>query len=165
MAAISESGESAWDWSMAGRALAMNGENEEAMFYFRVANKIDPKDSMIHYYLGQAYQDLGDQYRALHHYTEALKDRPDFPEVYNNMAALSFNEDGDIKSAIQHLEEALQHDPDDRMKIAVYKSLAQLHHKLANYDQHEYYKGKLLEAIGFPVDWEEGDDEEEKGEV
>jgi tetratricopeptide (TPR) repeat protein len=152
--------ETSWLWNNAGRALALAGRQDEAMFYFQMVLKIKPDSEFAHYYMGQSYQTKGDVYRALHHYTEALKIRPDFSEVHNNMAALSFEEESDIPAAIKHLEQALESNPPPHMLTLLYTNLSRLYHKIADYDKHEYYKGKLLESIGFDVDFGEDDDDD-----
>lgn len=99
-------------------------------------------------------------YRALHHYTEALKIQPAFPEVYTNLGAISFNENGDIKGAIENIETALQQSPDTNLLITLYLNLSRLYKKISDYDNHEYYKAKMMQAIGFDVeiDDDESDD-------
>lgn len=150
--------DSAWYWSNTGRTLALAGKEDESKFYFEVALKIDPQDAYSHYYMGVTYQNKGDVYRALHHYTEALKIQPEFPEVYTNLGAICFNEEGDIKGAIENIETALQQNPDTNLLVRLYLNLSQLYKKISDYDNHEYYKAKMLQTIGFDV---EMDDEEE----
>lgn len=159
-AAQYHSRESAWFWSNAGRMLALAGKEEEAKFYLQVALTIDPQDANAHYNTGVIYQNKNDMYRALHHYTEALKIQPEFPEVYHNIAALSFNEEGDIKKAIQNIETALKQNPNRQLLITLYLNLAQLYKKIADYDNHEYYTAKMMETIGFPVEYVDDEDDE-----
>lgn len=152
----------AWLWFNTGRGAALAGNDEEAIFYLRMVLKMAPDDAGAHYFLGQIFQNGGDVYRAMHHYTEALKIQPEYPEVYNNLATISFNEESDISGAIKNIEVALEQNPDPRLLITLYRNLAILYDKIADYDLHEYYKGKMLEAIGFPVSFSDEDDEEEE---
>jgi tetratricopeptide (TPR) repeat protein len=164
-AAQAEYYESYWLWNNAGRALALAGKEEEAMFYFQMVLKLYPKSEIAHYFLGQIYQTKKDVYRALHHYTEALKIKPDFPEVHNNLAAISFEEESDIQEAINYLEKALGENPSPQILTLLYTNLSRMYKKIADYDKHEYYKGKLFESLGFDVEWKEGDeDEDEEGD-
>ncbi len=153
MAAADEARFSADHWQMAGRALALDGQIDEAMFHLKVALKIDPKDAFSHYFMGQAYQDKKDKYRALHHYTEALKIDPDFVAVHLNIGALEFNEEGDIKAAIECFEKALDKDTKGEFLLILYRNLRMLYKKILNYDKSEYYRGKIFELAGFPNDW------------
>lgn len=159
-AAQLHSRDSAWYWSNAGRMLALAGKEDEAKFYFQIALAINPQDANSHYYTGLVYQNKGDIYRALHHYTEVLKIQPEFPEVYINLAAISFNENGNIKEAIENIETALQQNPDSKLLVKLYLNLAQLYKKISDYENHEFYKVKMMQAMGFPVKIDDGEEDD-----
>lgn len=161
-AALSMNDETSWLWNNAGRALALAGNQEEAMFYFRMVLKLKPDSDMAHYYLGLSYQQQQDYYRAMHHYTEALKIRPDFPEVYNNIAALSYYENSNINEAIKNLEKALESNPDEKFITTLYLNLARLYKTIADYDRYEYYRKKVLESVGFSVESDDDLSEEDE---
>jgi tetratricopeptide (TPR) repeat protein len=144
-----------------GVQLAEAAKNEEALACFKEAVQLDPESEMAHYCLGQHYQNQGDVYRAMHHYYEALKLEPEFPEVYNNLAVIDFHEESDIKAAIAHIETALEQNPSQDLLQKMYISLSRLYKLIADYDNHAYYKAKVLESIGFPMEY---DDEDEDGE-
>jgi tetratricopeptide (TPR) repeat protein len=144
-----------------GIELVEAGRDDKAFEYFKESVALEPECEMAHYCLGQHYQNQGDVYRAMHHYYEALKIQPEFPEIYNNLAVIQFHEESDIKAAIAHIETALQQNPSPQLQQKMYISLSRLYKLIAEYDLHEYYRMKLLESIGFPVEYEEGDDEEE----
>lgn len=148
-AAIWESRFAADDWQMTGRALALDGQIDEAMFNFKVALKIEPNDAFSHYFMGRCYQDKKDKYLALHHYTQALKIDPDFAAVYLNIGALEFNEEGDIKAAIECFEKAIDLDTNGELLLTLYGNLQKLNEKILNFDQAEYYRRKILELAGF----------------
>ena len=157
-----ESQEADYYWQNVGRALALDGQEEEAMFYFKMALTINPTDEWSHYYMGQAYQNKSDVYRALHHYTEALKINPDFAAVYNNLCAIAFNEDGDIQTAIGHVEKALALNTDEKLLFTLYRNLSLLYKQIADYDKQDYYRRKMMESVGFPFDYDfDGEDEDE----
>ncbi len=151
-AAIWESRFSADDWQMTGRALALDGQIDEAMFNFKVSLKIEPDDAFTHYFMGRCYQDKKDKYRALHHYTQALKIDPEFAAVHLNIGALEFNEEGDIKTAIECFEKAIDLDTKGEFLLILYRNLRNLHAKILNFDTAEYYRGKILELAGFSAD-------------
>ena len=153
--------ETSWLWNNAGRALALAGQTDEAMFYFRMVLKLKPDSEMAHYYLGLAYQKKEDVYMALHHYTEALKIKPDFAEVYNNLAAISYHENGSINEAIQNLEKALEANPEPKFLTTLYMNLARVYKSIADYDRHEYYKAKMMQSIGFDTEFDEEDEDDE----
>lgn len=161
-AAQNEDDQTSWLWNNAGRALGLAGKEDEAMFYFKMALAINPKSEYAHYYMGMVYQNQKDEYRALHHYTEALKLKPGFGEVYNNLAAIQFNDNGNIKKAIEYLEEGLRHKPDNHLRFLLYQNLVTLYGKIADYDRKDYYAGKIMEMAGFEPhfesDEEDGDD-------
>ena len=163
IAAIKECEDSGFLFQNTGRALAMAGKPDEAMKYFEVALLLNPESENTHYCMGQVYQEKGDQYRAMHHYTEVLKINPFNPMVHNNLGALSFNEDGDIKGAIEKIEAALLMNPDDQLKLTMHVNLSRLYYKISDYDNHNIHKRKIFEAAGFgDFITEEDDDEEEE---
>ncbi|MBL7816247.1 MAG: tetratricopeptide repeat protein [Saprospiraceae bacterium] len=139
-------------WQLTGRALALDGQIDEAMFYFKFALKIDPKDAYSHYFMGRCYQDKKDKYRALHHYTQALKYKPDFAAVHLNIGAIEFNEEGDIKEAIKCFETAIDKDTKGEFLLLLYRNLRMLYKEILEYDKSEYYRGKIFELAGFPAD-------------
>jgi tetratricopeptide (TPR) repeat protein len=139
-------------WRQTGRALSLDGQIDEAMFYFKVALKIDPKDAYAHYYMGHAYGIKKDKYRALHHYTEALKIDPNFAAVHLNLGALEFNEEGDIKKAIAYFETALEKDTTAEFSLILYRNLRNMYKLILDHDKSDYYRGKIFELAGFPTD-------------
>lgn len=151
-AAIWESRFSADDWQMTGRALALDGQIDEAMFSFKVALKIEPDDAYSHYFMGRCYQDKKDKYRALHHYTQALKIDPKFAAVHLNIGAMEFNEEGDIKTAIECFEKAIDLDTEGEFLLILYCNLRNLYKKILDFEKSEYYRGKTFELVGFPAE-------------
>ena len=152
MAAAWEARFSADYWQNVGRALALDGQSEEAMMYFRFALKINPKDAYTHYYMGLHYQMKKDKYRSLHHYTQALKLKPDFIEVQLNMGKMEFNDDGDIRAAIECFEKAIEHDAEGRFLFYIYANLRKFYDEIKEFEKAAYYRGKYFEMAGFPAD-------------
>jgi tetratricopeptide (TPR) repeat protein len=150
-------------WLETGRLTALAGNEEEALFYFKVCLKINPTESWAHYYMGMVYQNKDDLYRALHHYNEALKLEPKMPAVYNNLSALAYNDEGDIKKAIQHIETALTFDCSPELEFLLYRNLRMLYKQICDYEKAEYYLLKMM--VGSKVDLDQllvGDSEEEE---
>lgn len=151
-AAIWGSRFSAHDWQMTGRALALDGQIDEAMFNFKVSLKIEPENAYSHYFMGRCYQDKKDKYRALHHYTQALKIDPEFAAVHLNIGAMEFNEEGDIKAAIECFEKAIDVDTKGEFLLILYRNLRNLYKEILDFDKSEYYRGKIFELAGFSAE-------------
>jgi tetratricopeptide (TPR) repeat protein len=139
-------------WQKTGRALALDEQEDEAMFYFKFALKINPKDAYTHYYMGRVYQNKQDKYRALHHYTEALKINPDFAEVHLNIGAMEFDQEGDVKTAIACFERAIDSKADDKLLKILYNNLKNMYKIILDHEKSDYYRGKLYELVGLPAD-------------
>ncbi len=69
---------------------------------------ITSNNSMAHYVLGQALDNKhGKLEKAIFHYNEALKIRPDFAKAHNNLGAIMFRQ-GNDKLAAYHFDKAIQ---------------------------------------------------------
>ncbi len=71
-----------------GAAAMQQGDINEALREFSIANKNDGRMPETHNALGLAYHAKGQSKEALHHYQKALELRKDFPEARNNYAVL-----------------------------------------------------------------------------
>lgn len=151
-AAAWESRFSADHWQKTGRALALDGQEKEAMFYFKFSLKINPKDAYTHFYMGRVYQNKQDKYRALHHYTEALKIDPDFAAVHLNIGTMEFNEEGDVKTAIACFERAIDAKADEKLLKILYSNLRNMYKIILDHEKSDYYRGKLYELAGLPAE-------------
>ena len=148
MAAVNECRSSAENWQLTGRALGLAGQDEEAMFHFRVALKIDPTDALTHHYMGHVYQRKKDKYRALHHYTEALKIEPEFMEVHLNLGLIE-QQDGEIQAAIKHFEAALKYDTENQFSFDIFGRLYSCYDQIKDFEKAAYYRLKYMELAGF----------------
>jgi tetratricopeptide (TPR) repeat protein len=148
-----------------GRVAGSTNENDKALEYLEKARAIDPDNAYTLYYMGQAWQNKDEYYLAMHYYTEALKMKPDFAEVYNNIAAFYYHNEGDITAAIDNLLKAVELRKDGPLLTTVYLNLARLYGSVADYDKQNFYKAKMLESLGFGVEWREEDDDDDEGDV
>jgi len=153
--------EDGWITDSIGRTYWHKKDFIEAMKWFKILLDKNPDSIDGHYGMGLCYQDLGDVYRAMHHYTEALKTKPDFAEVYNNIAALMINFEGEMKKGIEMLEKAIANASVETNISLFYLNLSRVYSKIADYDKADYYKTKYMESFGFDVDFETDDDGEE----
>ena len=139
---------------------------KESAAWFKKALEKNPQSSNAHYGLGLCYQDTDDSYRALHHYFEAIKIKPDFTNAYINIAAVTINKEGDIKKGIEMLNKALENNNDKESLSLIYQNLSRVYHSTYEYDLADYYKKKFIKSVGleglFPEynDGDESDDDE-----
>ena len=148
-------------WEGKGLTLAYMERYPEAIECFVRAIKEDThgyNHHVYHHYAGLSYQNSGDNYRAMHHYTQALMLRPDFGEVLNNIGALHFNDDDelyDVQAAIEHFKrvEAIAEERNlGPLKTLVYTNFSRIYNAIGLMDLHEEYKEKMLSSVGFTPD-------------
>jgi tetratricopeptide (TPR) repeat protein len=139
---------------------------DEALNYFNQEKKLYPESPMPDYAIGLCYQKQEDFYRALHHYTEALKIAPGFPEVYNNMAVIHLEMDGDIRAALTDLEKAAELATDTKQRTLFYMNLSRLYDKIKDEEKHLFWKKKFMDEMGFKglISWED-DEEDDDGDI
>lgn len=73
----------------------------------RTIIKLDPKDSTVHYNLGNLLKELGRKEEAEKEYREAIRWKPDYAMAYANLGFL-YTQLGKIKEAIEMFEKALK---------------------------------------------------------
>ena len=71
---------------------------------------VTPDNSLAHYELGNAFEQQGNLYKAVFHYSEALKINPNYAEAHNNLGYI-LAQQKDYKEAIGHYKEALRIKP------------------------------------------------------
>jgi len=139
---------------------------KESTIWFKKALEINPQSSNAHYGMGLCYQHTNDAYRALHHYFEAIKIKPDFTNAYNNIAAITINVEGDIKRGIEMLNKALENNKDKASLAQIYQNLSRVYNKIYEYDLAGYYQKEFLKSVGLDIllsENDEDDNEEEDG--
>lgn len=144
-----------------GRCLAGKKLFTESIEAFNKVAGLHPNEALPQYYLGMCYQSIEDQYRAMHHYMKAIELDPAFAEAYNNVGKLYADFDGNYKTAIEYLEKALVNLQNAQLQQMLYINLARLNGCMANFERRDYYKNKILEALGFGFNFlDEGDEED-----
>lgn len=151
-------------WEGVGRSLAMQSKYTEALAAFEkglaLCNKKYDAYS-YHHLIGQCYANLNDFYRALGHYSKSLDANPTYANALNDMAALYFNQEGDMNNAIDYLKkaEAIAEKSNDQFILqCIYLNLGNIYNKIKEFELQDYYNEKLIQIIfGFSM----GDDEED----
>ena len=69
-----------------------------------------PDNGLAHYELGNAFEQQGDLYNAIFHYSKALKINPNYAEAHNNLGYI-LAQQKHYKEAIGHYKEALRIKP------------------------------------------------------
>jgi tetratricopeptide (TPR) repeat protein len=148
-------------WLNKGRSLGELGRYPEALEAFTRGLEEDKQPyqhDVFHYMIGYMHQQMNDNYRAMHHYTKALEIRPNFPEVFNNIASVHYNDDDDlydVQEAIKQLKHAENlADTQDigELKTLVYINLSRIYSRIGEFDLHEEYKAKMFTTLGFTPD-------------
>ena len=154
-------------WHGLGLTLSAMKRYVEAIPCFENAFKHEGTAVNTNYYeylIGLCYANDNDFYRAMAHYMKSLDADPRYAASLVNIAALYYEHESDIKTAIEYLkkaEELAEADDDVHTLQLAYMNLSRLYTRLADYDLKEHYTAKLLELLGFgaPSDDEETEDE------
>lgn len=133
----------------------------EAFGWFRKSLEKDPECAESHYGLGLCYQHTDDGYRALHHYFEAVKIKPDYINAYNNIAAITINQESDYKQGIAMLQKAIDNCEDTNSLTMVYLNLTRVYKRLCEFELADYYKAQYMKSLGFDVLFEDDDEDED----
>ncbi|MFT3933916.1 MAG: tetratricopeptide repeat protein [Chitinophagaceae bacterium] len=158
-------------WEGLGRSLAQQEKYEDALVAFQKA-KESCRNADNHYFydhlIGQTYAHQNDFYRALDYYTKALEAKPTYGTALNDMAALYYNQEGDMTNAIDYLkkaEAAAEEEKNAYTLQMVYINLSRIYDKQKEFDLHEHYKAKLFELLFFggsgTEDYDDEDDYDE----
>ena len=121
----------------------------EASTHFGKALEINPQSAEAHYGLGLCYQHTDDGYRAMHHYFEAIKLNPNYREAYNNIAAITINQEGDYKTGIEMLKKTIETCPDQQATTLIYLNLSRAYKALCEFTLADYYKAEYMKSLGF----------------
>ena len=78
----------------------------EAIKYFQMAVELDNKDATSLYYLASCLSRIGEKERAIENFNKVIKLRPDYVEVYKNLAMI-YVEFSQLDSAIELIKQAL----------------------------------------------------------
>ncbi|MBN1613688.1 MAG: tetratricopeptide repeat protein [Deltaproteobacteria bacterium] len=100
----------------------------EAMKEFLAAQKMDPSDARIHYYLGIAYNGKGLREKAIESFGRALSLKPDYPEASNYLGTV-YLDMGFWDKAIALFEQAASNTMYDTPAAALYNMGWAYHNK------------------------------------
>ena len=163
---IAPTDEDGWITESIGETYWQLKNFEESSKWFKQALEKNPQSWNAHYGMGLCYHHTDDSYRALHHYFEALKIKPDFTNAYNNIAAVTINNEGNIQEGIEMLKKAIENTPDEKFLGQIYLNLSKVYSKIFNYELANYYKAKFFASVGFDsLFMESDDDDDDDGDV
>ena len=99
---INESERSAHDWLLLGNVLEDKGEPENALFMYKKAIVVDPKNYKAYYNVANHYFNKGQYNMALLNYKKAVTLKKETPYLYNNLACtyIKLNEYNKAKSSL-----------------------------------------------------------------
>ena len=140
-------------WYRAATAYLMAGNEHEAMFYLKVAVMIEPLNADINYQIGLIYQHRNDTNRAMYYYTEALKLKPDFTEVYKNIIVIALLNRENVKDSLNYMETCLTLQAAMPFNAEVCLQLCKIYKNIEDTDRLEYYNLKLAGSSQFAADF------------
>jgi tetratricopeptide (TPR) repeat protein len=162
---LSPEDEDGWFGESIGATYWQMNNFEEASKWFKQVLEKHPDSVYAHYGMGLCYQNADDSYRALHHYYEGLKIDPTDTNTLNNIAAITINDEGNIKEGISILEKALESTTDEKLLGQIYLNLSRVYSRICDYDRHEYYKAKFFKSVGlddlFTLEEDDDDDDDD----
>jgi tetratricopeptide (TPR) repeat protein len=100
-----------WAHLNLGKALAAQGNRDDATAEFREAIRLWPDHAVAHYNLGVNLQDQGKLDDAMVAYGEAIRLEPDYAEAHNNLG-LALKDQGKLDQAIAAYRVAIRLNPD-----------------------------------------------------
>jgi len=89
-----------------GRVLELRGDCEQAIYSYKRALELEPRQSEMDIYIGRCYRKLGRLSEAKSHLQRALDVRPFNPRAHYEMG-VAYADEGDDAKAREHLETAL----------------------------------------------------------
>jgi tetratricopeptide (TPR) repeat protein len=141
-------------WEGMGLSLSELKKYKEAIPYFEKALSLDTNKVNVHYFeylIGLCYAHENDFYRALAHYIKSLDADPRFAPTLNNIGALYYEQEADIKTAIEYFKKAekiAEDEKDTQTLQLVYINLSRLYNLLSDYDLKDLYNNRLLNLLG-----------------
>ncbi|MGV7221106.1 MAG: tetratricopeptide repeat protein [Nitrospinales bacterium] len=112
-------------------ALKKNNRNDEAIFHYREAVKLDPKYAQAYSNLGSALRAKGEMDAAMSNILEAIKLSPKYSEAHYNLATI-LSDQGKYSEAIYRYTEAIKYSPEH---VKAYYNLGTLQGKLGNFSE------------------------------
>lgn len=132
--------------------LGTAGEYENVIAIGKTRLALMDNEYEVWYAVGLSYLKLGDDLRALHYFTEALKRKPKLPEVYIQLAEFYWNSKNDFPKAIEYSQQALKlcgkDDAFSKFRALIYRNLATLYKLAHDLDRAGEYRRKQFAAMG-----------------
>ncbi|MGD0813697.1 MAG: tetratricopeptide repeat protein [Verrucomicrobiota bacterium] len=94
-----------------GAELVKKGNVDEAIFHYRKALEINPKNAQACFNLGNSLRKKGNMDEAITQYRTALEINPHYAQACNNLGTLFFQEER-LQDAINQFQKALEIQPD-----------------------------------------------------
>ena len=85
---------------------------KDSITLFEHTVSVTKNNDILHYNLGRLYLQKGVPDKAIEHWSEAVRIKPDQPTIHKNLAAL-LAQNGRLDEAIDHYRQALIYKPDD----------------------------------------------------
>jgi len=117
--AIRKSPESAQPYSALGDVLRLENRAGEAIEYYELGLRLNPRSPHLEANLGLSYVALGQVDQAIQHLEQAIKLMPTYGEAYNNLG-IAYIQKGKMDTAVHMFQTALRLKP----------NLASAHHNL-----------------------------------
>lgn len=133
-----------------GRKLLEEGELEAAQRQFQYAIEFDDSLGWAYFYIGDIYDKLGQEERAMQFYYQAMEvdsSVSNFPYRLGN----KYFYDQKYEEAIDYLEKALELEPSEHMRANALHYLGQAKIETGDYISGFYYYEKYLEE--YPADY------------
>lgn len=97
---------------------------KDSITLFEHTVAVTKNNDILHYNLGRLYLQKGVPDKAIEHWSEAVRIKPDQPTIHKNLAAL-LAQNGNIDEAIVHYRQTLLYKPDDAQAKDNLKQLLQ----------------------------------------
>lgn len=99
-----------------GYALVQIDSTERAIYHLNKALATTPEDEKVHYYLGRAYENIGDSETAIFHFEQATNYSisPSIDKYFRNLARL-YDEKKELPKAIEAYKEAYKYGSDPKI--------------------------------------------------
>ncbi len=96
-----------------GYVSILDKDYKQAIEYYKIAVRKEPKDILYRFYLGVATNRSGNKKKAIHILEGCVSGDIDFPEIYNYLGYLYVEEGKNLDRAVKLIRKALELDPEN----------------------------------------------------